>query len=130
VGKVPELAYAEKAVMGSVSFDVKVTMTVWVVPTATASESTEAVADTLLWFPGATGPLGPTFGGVTGGVAVPPLVDVGATLPLWLPNELEPQALKSGIDKTPRRIKRWPSSIFPHLETSVVPIKRRGPATK
>ncbi|HEY0800331.1 MAG TPA: hypothetical protein VGD54_05770 [Steroidobacteraceae bacterium] len=129
VGRVPVLAYAEKAVSGMPSFELKVTTTFWLVPTATLIESTEAVADTLLSLPGVTGPVGPTFGGGTGGVGIPPPMDVGATVPLSLPRELDPQALNIGSDNAPRRSKRWLSSIsFPTAR--VVQIERRGPAPK
>jgi hypothetical protein len=108
--------------------EVNVTLMVWLAPTATLTPPTDAVAETLLSEPATPLPTGAAFGGVTGAVGVP-LVPVGAIVPLSLPKELEPHALKMGSDKTPRKTNRWPSSIFTHQEPSVGQTQRLAPAT-
>jgi hypothetical protein len=115
VGSVPKLPYTEKPVIGRPSADVNVILMVWLAPTATLKEPTDAVEDTLLSIPDTPPPTGPAFGGVTGPVGMGPPIPVGAIVPLSLPWELDPQALKIGSDKTPSSSHRWPSSIFTHL---------------
>ena len=100
--------------MGRPSVDVNVTLMVWLAPTATMNGApTDAVAETLLSVPVTPPPTGAAFGGVTGAVGVVPATPVGAMVPLSLPRELEPQPLKIGSDKIPRKTKRRPSRISP-----------------
>jgi hypothetical protein len=56
-------------------------------------------------------------------------VPVGAIVPLSLPMELDPQALKTGTDRTPSSSHRGLSSISPHLKASVFQSERLGAAT-
>jgi hypothetical protein len=60
-------------------------------------------------------PTGAAFGGVTGATGMVPPTPVGATVPLSLPMELDPQAPNNGSDKTPSSSHRWLSNIFPRL---------------
>jgi hypothetical protein len=133
-GKLPRLPYTENAVRRSPSSEVNVTLMVRLAPTATTNGApTDAVAATLLWVPPVPSPpMGPAFGGTTGGIGMvePPPMPVAASVPLSLLRELDPQALKIGNDKTARSAIRWPSTIFSHHEPSVVRSERLEPATR
>jgi hypothetical protein len=128
-GSVPKLPYTEKPVSGRLSAEVKVMLMVWLAPTATLTEPTEAVAETVLSVPETPPPTGAAFGGVTGATGMVPPVPVGWIVPLSLPREVDPQALNIGSDKTPSSSHLWPSSMIPHLKGSVVQIERLVPAT-
>jgi hypothetical protein len=114
-GNVPKLPYTEKPVIDRASADVKVMLMVWLAPTTTLTEPTDAVAETSLSVPVTPPPTGAALGGVTGAVGMVTPVPVGAIVPLSLPMELDPQAFKTGSDKTPSSSSshRWPCSIFP-----------------
>jgi hypothetical protein len=86
-GNAPKLPYTAKAVIGRPSAEVKVTLMVWLAPSRTLKDPTDAVAETSLWTPPVPlPPIGPVFGGVTGvtGGMVPP-IPVGISVPLSLP---------------------------------------------
>jgi hypothetical protein len=102
---------------------------VWLAPTSTLTEPTDAVAETSLSVPETPLPTGAAFGGVTGAGGMVTPVPVGAIVPLSLPMELDPQALKTGTDRTPSSSHRWLSSISPHLKASVFQSERLAAAT-
>src|ERR1700735_3424759 len=85
-GSAPKLPYTEKAVSGRPSAEVKVMLMVWLVPTATLTEPTEAVAETVLSVPETPPPTGAAFGGVTGATGMVAAVPVG-----WLVAVLAPR---------------------------------------
>ena len=85
-GNVPKLPYTEKAVIGRPSAEVKVMLMLWLAPSATLKDPTDAVAETSLWTPPVPlPPMGPVFGGVTGATGMVPPIPVGELVPLSLP---------------------------------------------
>ena len=85
-GNVPKLPYTEKVVIGRPSEEVKVMLMVWLAPSATLKDPTDAVAETSLWTPPVPlPPMGPVFGGVTGATGMVPPIPVGELVPLSLP---------------------------------------------